>query len=76
MADLGSFKPPGETLAAQCSLLLSLLLSGPKTTPELRALHVGHPAGRVLDLRRTGLDIRTARKGPYACYSLIEGGHP
>ena len=49
------------TTAAQRARLLALLRIAPRTTHELRAHGVSHPAGRVHDLQKCGFRIDSSR---------------
>ncbi len=55
---------------AQQAAVLAALQDGPKTTLDLRQAGVMHPAGRVLELRRQGHAIATAKRNRTALYSL------
>lgn len=43
----------------QQNIVVKALLSGPKTTDDLRILGVFSPAPRISELRESGLDIKT-----------------
>lgn len=56
------FTPNAAERARQQRSLLQALQTGPVTTLQAReGLGIGHPAGRVLDLRKQGLRIKTER---------------
>ncbi|WP_374487013.1 helix-turn-helix domain-containing protein [Zoogloea sp.] len=56
------FEPGDHAKARQRAVLLAELRQGPVTTIQAReALGIMSPAARVLELRRSGLDILTVR---------------
>lgn len=58
-----SFQPNELTKAHQRAVLLGALKEGSVSTIAAReALGIGHPAGRVMELRRLGWPIVTARR--------------
>ncbi|MCK6423835.1 MAG: helix-turn-helix domain-containing protein [Burkholderiaceae bacterium] len=67
------FAPLDSERTAQQVRVLEALKQGPRTTLELRQMGVANCAARVLELRRQGLDILTARAGRFACY-VLRGG--
>ena len=66
------FKPTEDSLNRQCGVILSELRKGPRSTLDFRGLGVAHPGGRVLDLRRSGFQIITRRRGAWAEYVLVQ----
>ena len=68
-----SFCPNEEHITAQQATVLAALRSRPQTTSDFHSLFVLAPARRIMELRRSGLDISTERKGRQAIYALHEG---
>lgn len=66
------FNPIDDAKASQCGVVLTALREGPRSTLDLRALHVMSPAARVMDLRQRGLSIDTLRSGRCAVSRLCE----
>ena len=67
---MNDFMPSSDDLVKQLALTLAELRKGPRTTLELRALAISHPAGRVMSLKRAGFRITTCKLGKFAEYHL------
>ncbi len=67
------FTPSDAERTAQQGVVLAALQAGPVTTLELRQRGVASLASRVLELRRQGWPIVTARAGRFALYILQAG---
>jgi hypothetical protein len=75
-APIIDLEPSESTKEKQGRIVLNALRQGPKSTLDLRALHVMNCAARVLELRRVGVRIETLRKGRCAVYILHERVQP
>lgn len=68
-----------ESAETQCMRLLAYLnKAGSVSTREARSspLRIMHPAGRIYDLRKAGVEIITVKDGRQGCgrYRLLGGG--
>lgn len=55
------FSPKSTAREAQISRALEMLQHGPRNTYEFRQRGISHPAARIIDLRRRGYVIESAR---------------